>query len=190
MLKKCHSKNKMETVQICLLGIVCLLSFVLLVSYFKNTIAMRNEAEYRDIVEYQTMLLAAMIKQNAELVKSAGNLRYFPDSSGFFMVLDLDGKVVAHGDDEDENSFNLPISEILTVAKEGGGYVRYNYKGNVHDLFIYLYPGSKYIVCSGLFVDNQNITRRLSKWKRYDRTILKKSHSSGGKKRSKGVDVD
>lgn len=180
----------METVQICLLGIVCFLSFVLLVGYFKNTISMRNEAEYRDIVEYQTMLVAAMIKQNPSIVSSVGNLRYFPDNSGFFIVLDLNGKVVTHGDEEDESSFNLPASDILTIAKEGGGYIRYNYKGNVHDLFIYFYPGSKYIVCSGLFIDNQNINRRLSQWKRYDRTILKKSHSSGSKKRAKTADVD
>jgi hypothetical protein len=181
----------MNTVQICLLGMVGLLTFVLLTSYFKNAIAIRNESEYRDIVEHQVMLMSALIKQNPELIKRIENIRYFRDHSGFFIVLDTTGKIVAHGDREstEESTLNLPINDILNIAKEGNGYIKYNHRGHIHELFVYICPGSKYIVCSGLFIDNHHVNRRLLNWKRVDRTILKKSNSSG-KKRIKSIETD
>jgi hypothetical protein len=169
----------MTPIQWGLVGILAILSFFLVWSYLKNAIAMRNEAEYRDIVEYQSMLAAALISQNPEIIPSFNKIRYFPDQSGFFVVLDFNGNVLVHGDYsgnlKETLPFNLPINSIMDTARNGGGYVRYNYKGHVYESFIYVYPGSPYIVCSGLFIDLEYIQRRLDTWKRVDRTLLKQS---------------
>jgi hypothetical protein len=173
----------MDSVQWGLIGVLILLSVTLIWVYCKNAIATRNEAEYRDIVEYQTMLAAALISQHPSLIPDFQKVRYFPDQSGFFVVLDFTGKVLCHGDyDGDIDQplpFNLPINSILETARNGGGYVRYNYKGHIYESFVYVYPGSSYIVCSGLFIDIHHIQKRLDTWTRVDRTLLK-SNSGGG----------
>lgn len=169
----------MDPIQWGLIGVLVLLSFILIWSYLRNAIAMRNEAEYRDIVEYQAMLAAAIISQNPEIIPSFNKVRYFPDQSGFFIVLDFNGNVLVHGDYNGDLKeplpFNLPLSAIIDAARNGGGYVRYNYKGHVYESFIYVYPGSSYIVCSGLFIDLEYIQKRLETWKRVDRTLFKQS---------------
>lgn len=172
----------MDLVQWGLVGVLILLSVTLIWVYCKNTISMRNEAEYRDIVEYQTMLAASLISQEPDWIPKFRKIRYFPDQSGFFIVLDFTGKILCHGDYDGDVTqtlpFNFPTSAILDVARNGGGYVRYNYKGFIYESFVYVYPGSSYVVCSGLFMDLHHIQQRLSTWKRVDRTFLKSNSNS------------
>jgi len=160
-----------------LLGVLVLLTVAIVWSYCKNALATRNEAEYRDIVEYQTLLVAALISQQPALIPQLKTLRYFPDQSGFFVVLDLTGQLLCHGDYDgplDQTlPFHLPVAALVDTARNGGGYVRYNYKGYVYESFAYVYPNSSYVVCSGLFIDVRHIQQRLATWVRVDRTLLK-----------------
>jgi hypothetical protein len=176
------NKNMSESIHWGLLGVLGLLLFYLIWSYGKNVIVTRNEAEYRDIVEYQTMLVAALVHKNPKLIPEFQTVRYFPDQSGFFIILDFDGTLLVHGDYSGDLTqplpFNWPVTVILDTAKNGGGYIRYNYKGYVYESFIYIYPGSSYIVCSGLFNDHHHIQQRLTQWKRTDRTLLKSGPSA------------
>jgi hypothetical protein len=148
---------------------------------------MRNEAEYRDIIEYQTLLTAALLFKNPSILPTLDKIRYFPDQSGFFIVLNFDGKVLSHGDFENNDTnndtnnnnsddilpFQLPVANIIETAKNGGGYVKFNYRGDVYDSFVYNHSGSPYIVCSGLFSDPQHIESRTSRWKRANKCLLK-----------------
>lgn len=163
-----------------LLFVFSLLLMFLLFHYFKHMSMLRNEAEYRDVVEYQTMLIAALLVKNPGILATLNQIRYFPDQSGFFVVYDVQGKLLTHGDFNcdisainDNLSLNMPTSQILEVAKNGGGYVQYNYKGYVYDTFVYNYTGSPYIVCSGLYNDPQHIQYRMDKWKRSNKSLLK-----------------
>ena len=181
----------MDPVQWGLIGVLLLLSFVLVWIYCKNAITVRNESEYRDIVEYHTMLAAALISQHPSWIPDFQKVRYFPDQSGFFVVLDFTGKVLCHGDYdgslEETLPFNFPINSLLDTARNGGGYVRYNYKGYIYESFIYVYPGSAYVVCSGLFIDLHHIQQRLDTWKRVDRTLLKANATAAMPTRKKGA---
>ena len=164
-----------------LLFIICGLTFVmlsLLVVYMRHMFTVRNESEYRDIVEYQTMLVAAMLAAQPNLLPTVGKLRYFPDQSGFFIVLDYTGKILVHGDydgkldSEQHLPFIIPVNDMVETAKNGGGYIRYNYKGHIYQSFVYGYPNSPYIVTSGLFSDLHHVTKR-KEWKRVDRTVIR-----------------
>jgi len=167
------------------IGLLCayfILVVALLFHYHRYMHILRNEAEYRDIVEYQTMLTSALLFQNPSILSTLNQIRYFPDRSGFFVVLDFDGNVLSHGDYNgkvDESlPFNLPITSLIDAAKNGGGYVKYNYKGYIYDSFVYNYPGSSFIVCSGLYNDPEHIQSRVDNWKRVDKSILKTPSST------------
>lgn len=157
-----------------LLGV---LGWVLLRLYWKNLIVVRNEAEYRDIVEYQTMLVSALLQKHPELLPSLSRLRFFPDQSGFFIVLNYQGQLLSHGDYEGDLTpplpFDWPVAEIVALAKAGGGYVKYNYKGFIYESFVHGLASSPFIVCSGLYTDLQHIRTRLDTWQRVDRTLIK-----------------
>jgi len=169
-------------IQHILLCFIFVLFLLLMWNYITNMIHTRNESEYKDITEYQTMLVANLLTKHPVILPSIGKLRYFPDNSGFFMVLNLEGKILVHGNYDGDVSnaeklpFNVPTKEIVEVAKEGGGYIRYNYKGYIYQTFVYLAPNSPYIVCSGLYVDTQHIQAR-KRWKRFDKLMLKSIHS-------------
>jgi hypothetical protein len=128
------------------------------------------------------MLVANLITQHPDLIPTVGKVRYFPDRSGFFIVLGFDGKVLVHGDYEGsiettppkQLPFELPINEIITIAKQGGGYLKMNYKGYIYQMFIYSVLNSPYIVCSGLYIDTYHIKQRRTQWKRMEKTIMKK----------------
>ena len=167
-----------------LLGVYFVLIVFLLYHYFKYLTILRNESEYRDLVEYQTLLTAALLFKNPSILSTLDQIRYFPDQSGFFIVLNFDGKVLSHGDyagdvklDNDDGviPFHLPVASIIETAKNGGGYVKYNYKGHIYDSFVYNYVGSPYIVCSGLYSDPQHIESRVHQWKRVDKSLLKRN---------------
>ena len=167
-----------ESIHWLLFGGLIILSIILGYGYLKNAIVTRNEAEYRDIMEYQTMLVAALVEQSPAIIPSISKIRYFPDKSGFFTVLNFQGKLLCHGDydgnlDEKSLPFNFPVNEIVELAKNGGGYIRYNYKGFIYESFVYVYPDSSYIICSGIYNDLQHIQNRMSTWKRVDKTLLK-----------------
>ena len=168
------------------LGVVIVVLLILLRLYISNVMTIRNESEYKDIVEYQTMLLSDILTDNPSILPSIGKLRYFPDKSGFFIVLDYLGKILVHGDfSGDLNGtlpFDLPVTSITDIAKQGGGYVRFNYKGNIFQLFVYSTPSSSpYIVCSGMNTDVHHIDFRQKMWKRQDRFLMKKSRVTSGK---------
>ena len=162
-----------------LLCVYFVLIVFLLYQYFKYLTILRNEAEYRDLVEYQTLLTAALLFKNPSILSTLDQIRYFPDQSGFFIVLNFDGKVLSHGDYDgdvqvdDILPFHLPVANILETAKNGGGYVKYNYKGYIYDSFVYNHVGSPYIVCSGLYNDPQHIESRVNQWKRVNKSLLK-----------------
>ena len=174
-------------VMILLFVLFLLLMFV----YCKNFISTRNESEYKDIVELQTMLVADLLNADNGILNSIGKLRYFPDKSGFFFVLDFSGKLLVHGDYDGDISvesnlpFSIPTKEIVEIAKQGGGHLVFNYKGHVYQSFIYSSSSassslssssspSPYIVCSGLYTDADHIQAR-SHWRRLDKTMLKRT---------------
>ena len=77
------------------------------------------------------------------------------------------------------NNFDLKITlQDIEIAKNGGGYVKYNYKGYIYESFVYNFEGSPYIVCSGLFNDPKHIQNRAEMWKRTDRTLLKNANQN------------
>ena len=160
------------------LAIIILIFLILMRVYIINIITTRNESEYKDIVEYQTMLVANILTQNPSILSSIGKLRYFPDKSGFFIILDYSGKILVNGDYDGDLAgplpFDLPTANIVDTAKQGGGYIIFNYKGNIFQLFIYSIPSSPYIVCSGIFTDVYHIDHRQNTWKRKDRILPKK----------------
>jgi hypothetical protein len=172
-------------------NIVLCFSFVFIVvliyNYFRYVTILRNEAEYRDLVEYQTMLTSALLFKNPSILPTLSHVRYFPDQSGFFVVLNFDGNILSHGDyDGNMNEilpFNVPVTSIIEIAKNGGGYVKYNYKGYIYDSFVYNYPGSPFIVCSGLYNDPQHIQSRTHLWKRQDKSLLKTPSQAKSSKR-------
>lgn len=169
-------------IQHILLCFIFVLFLLLMWIYITNIINIRNESEYKDIVEYQTMLVANLLTKHPNILPSIGKLRYFPDNSGFFIVLDIEGKILVHGNYDgdvsniDQLPFHIPTKEIVEVAKGGGGYIRYNYQGYIYQTFVYLVPNSSYIVCSGLYVDTQHIQAR-KQWKRFDKLMLKSMSS-------------
>lgn len=177
----------------CLLGLLGLLLVLLLWTYGKTLIISRNEAEYRDIVEYQTMLASALLQQVPEAVPALARIRYFPDRSGFFLVLDFQGQVLCHGDYDGKLQgdlpFHIPVAEMVTLARSGGGYVKYNYKGFIYESFVYASPDSPFIVCSGLFNDLQHIQDRYANWQRVDKTILKVPSTGAKKRASRSTDT-
>jgi hypothetical protein len=144
---------------------------ILLYYYCRYLRVLRNEAEYRDIIEYQTMLIAALLDQHPDLLNTLHTIRYFPDQSGYFTILNFDGKIVSQIPECSNSS--LPVDIIIETARRGGGYVKYNNQGNIYDCFAYSYPGSKYIVCSGIFNNPHNIQTREHKWKQIDKSLLK-----------------
>ena len=158
------------------LNIILWILYILLVScflyyYCRYIRVLRNEAEYRDIIEYQTMLVAALLEQHPDLLETLQTIRYFPDQSGFFTVLNFEGIIVSQI--AQNSNLNLPIEVIIETARKGGGYVKYNSQGNIYDSFVYTYPGGKYVVCSGLFNNPHNIHTREQTWKQTDKSLLK-----------------
>ena len=167
------------------LTIIILIFLILMKIYITNIITTRNESEYKDIVEYQTMLTANILSQTPSILSSIKNLRYFPDKSGFFIILNYAGKILVNGDyDGDLNGplpFDLPTTNIVDTAKQGGGYIKFNYKGNIFQLFVYSIPSSPYIVCSGMFTDVYHIDHRQNTWRRKDRILTKRGKASQNK---------
>jgi hypothetical protein len=161
-----------------IVGGLVVIIIILLFVYIRHILTLRNESEYRDIVEYQTMLVAAMLAHNPSLLSMIGKIRYFPDQSGFFVVLNYSGQILVHGDydgdlkSENDLPFVIPVGDMVELAKNGGGYVRYNYQGHVYQSFVFAYPNSPYIVCSGLFSDIYHTDKR-QRWKRNDRTVIR-----------------
>ncbi len=156
-----------------------LLLFIIIYNYLRSIIDARNESEYRDIIEYQTTLLGHILAENPNVLPTISKLRFFPDKSGFFIVLNYEGKILSHGDykgeikDSTTVPFQLPTREMVEIAKNGGGYIRYNYKGYIYQSFVYSLPTSPYIVCSGLFTDIHHIEKRRNQWKRVDKVLFK-----------------
>jgi hypothetical protein len=161
-----------------LVVLLAVIVVVLLVAYTQHLCAMRNESEYRDIMEYQTMLVAALLKEQPSLLKTISQIRYFPDQSGFFIVLDYDNKLLAHGDYHGDLTqkvpFDLPAKDLVDLAKQGGGYMRLNYRGHLYDFFVYAYANSPFVVVSGLSVDSHHVANRCN-WKRVQRTLMRKA---------------
>jgi len=171
-----------------ILIILLVVLFIFLVrTYILHMIDIRNESEYKDIVEYETMLVSSLISANPEFIPTIGQIRYFPDKSGFFVVLNMSGKLLVHGDYEGDLStpsslpFALNIPEIVDIARNGGGYLKHNYKGYMFHSFIYASPGSSYIVMSGMYMDTDHIARR-HEWKRVNKLIGKKHRGDMGSK--------
>ena len=163
------------------LGIIVIIFFILVRSYVLNIITTRNESEYKDILEYQTMLMANLLAQNPVILPTIGKIRFFPDQSGFFIVFDYSGKMLIHGDYHGDLNgplpFEIPASQIVELAQQGGGYLKFNYKGSIFQLFVYSIPSSTYIVCAGIFTDPYHVDHRHCTWKRKDRILAKKNRS-------------
>ena len=163
--------------------ILTLFLFVLILliwNYLVMFIDTRNESEYRDLMEQQTVLVSKIIQQQSSIIPTIGKLRYFPDKSGFFVVLNYEGKILVHGDyqgnvqDLTNIPFEFPITDITEMARHGGGYIRYNYKGYIYQSFVCSLSNSPYIVCSGLFIDVYHTEKRKKEWKRRDKILFKR----------------
>lgn len=171
----------MSNIEQWILLIIIIILFLLLCKvYIANLIELRNESEYRDIVEYEVMLAAQLLSVDPKLLNTLGKIRFFPDNSGFFIVIDFNGSLLVHGDyngnlsDTSKLPFELPVKDIIDTAKQGGGYIRYNYRGNLYQSFIYPVPDSNMILSSGLIIDSAFIKKR-QQWKRYDKTMMKRN---------------
>lgn len=182
--KICHEQNKHQkkikmkySYFVCL--IICIIVLVILLKlFFENVITIRNESEYHNIVEHQTTLVADILKENPNILPTIKKLRYFPDKSGYFIVLDFSGKILIHGEyDGDLNGslpFELPVKSIIEIAKNGGGYLKFNYMGFLCKLFVYAAPNSSFIICSGIYTDAEHINDRIQMWKRQNKILPKK----------------
>jgi hypothetical protein len=186
--------KKMSCVLTIAIFVLVIILVTLLLVYIRHLYCIRNESEYRDIMEYQTMLVAALLHNQPSLLPLIGSIRFFPDQSGFFIVLNYQGKLLAHGDanipsqPDEELPFFFPSDDIVDIAKSGGGYLRYNYKGHVYQSFIHAHPHSPYIVCSGIFSDTNHINKR-NNWKRSDKTLVRVGANSGKKRNRQALGI-
>lgn len=150
----------------------------------------RDESEYKDIMETEVSLLAQVLAQASDqkqMIDIVTNLKYFPDGSGRFFILDYEGNLYCHGESgfcgrinlrDQSNSlpFNVPHEDIVSIARDGGGYIKYDYYGVQHLAFIQPVPNTKLIVGSSLGVDhNSKMTRKL--WK-LDQKLKSKTQQS------------
>lgn len=95
-------------------------------------------------------------------------IRFFPDQSGYFYVLDMDGVCIAHAaqpfrdgqdmyDYKDAKGF-LVVQEMIETAQKGGGFVEYNWdKPGSEGLFEKLgyvepIPGTTYFIGAGIYL--------------------------------------
>lgn len=166
-----------------LVPLAFVLIIILISLYIHSIVNVRNESEYRDVVEYQTTLVGNLLLLQPTLLPSLGRIRYFPDQSGFFVVIDYEGKILANGDPASASAQSFPVQDIIQLAKNGGGYLRHNYRGELYQTFVYANPQSPYIVCSGLFVDSSQMNRR-TKWRRTTKMMCKTASSNIQQKKS------
>ncbi len=99
-------------------------------------------------------------------------VRVFADSTGYFFVYNLRGICVAHATQHNligRNLYNLQdanglyvIRHLISKAKEGGGFVEYNwekpYSEEFHDKLGYVepIPGTDLIIGSGIYLPDRH----------------------------------
>lgn len=137
----------------------------------------RDESEYKDLLESQVRLVAQIMsdKQNQTpaFIKTVSQLKFFPDQSGSFFIIDFQGNLYCNGDDEfcgvvdltkpNDLHYQYPYQDIIQAARDGGGYIKFNWKGMQFLAFIQNIPSSNLIIGSGLFTDSSSCKRR-KKW--------------------------
>ena len=146
----------------------------------------RDESECKDIVEAQTHLASQMLAQQPkrETIQAIKNLRYMPDKSGYFYVLDYTGHMYCHGESGIEGKYDMtsptcplpfskPVKDIVAVARKGGGFLKYNWKGGQKSTYVCPVAGSNLIICSGLMTDTESVKRR-KRWKKVGDKFTKK----------------
>lgn len=155
----------------------CIITIVLLFVYaayylVREAKHLRDESECRDIMESEVILLSKILSKNSSLdmIKIISKLHYFPDDSGSFFVMDYQGKLWCHSEHDHVGptdltqshnlSFHLPHEDIIRVARQGGGYVRYEWHGRQKLTFVHPVANTPYIVGSGLCVDSDSQLRR------------------------------
>lgn len=160
-------------VQTICVGLIVLMSIVGVMVYMHRVYIERNESEYQHIVEYQTMLLSALISQESStqsLLTTIPKIRFFPDQSGSFVILNTGGKILT----QTQSTYYYPVQRIVELAQSGGGWIRFSVDGSPFDCFVHHLANTDLIVCSGLYADASDIESR-SNWKRAKRYLLKEN---------------
>lgn len=175
----------METYEIACFAVGILLAFAVWY-WVRGTLEARNECECKDIMECQAEQLAGILKHhNSEsLFKTISSLRFLPDKSGYFVIMDYEGTIYAHGGLEwsgKEKTLPIcfPTSDIVNVAKNGGGYVKYEHEGRQNTMYIVGVPEQRIIVCSNLPTDSQSVRKR-QRWRMIQKNN-QKNHTKNGK---------
>lgn len=156
--------------------------------WFDTLFGIRNESECKNIMEWQTDQIANIISNSNyvnDLFETIRRLRFLPDNSGFYFILDYSGNLYCYGKDNwygklNVNKTNLPVSipfqEIIEKAKKGGGYVKYGWKGRQKSCYISPCKGKSFITCGTIFTDKKSIQQR-RKWALHQKGFIKRGRN-------------
>jgi len=167
-----------------------ILGLVLLSLWFwvDHTLELRNECECKDLMECQTNQLATILSNNSsdQLYKTISTMRFFPDDSGSYFVMDYNGTIYADSElgicekkDVKEVPVHRPFTKIVDLAKKGGGYVKYEWKGRQKTAYVKPVPEQNLLLCSSMYTDWHSIKKR-RKW-----NLVQKQYTKQGKSNKK-----
>ncbi len=132
--------------------------------------------ELQDIVDVMALTLSAAIEEETSeqeiyqiFSNGIGDVRFFPDESGYYFIYKTGGVVFAHAAQPKLEGKNLIgfkdpqgkllIEELDRVSRNGGGFVEYVWEKPNQGLkpklsYARMIPGTKYWIGTGVYIDD------------------------------------